>query len=200
MAKSLTVKKQERIRKKIKKIRDYLAYERKTFGGYDDSGGSRYVPPGLFIEIEDYKSALTYLRWFWKNFPDDCAYANFHLECAIIYFMNAKLREAENMIIKSVLSNIHSVNCFFGLPPVEISEHLKKIWEFQYRSENIIYHNTEDRFVAFSEWLTDFKNKSTYSHLINELISLRTALEAENNVLKRGIYIAQINNLNNWKF
>ena len=49
---------------KIKKYRGALAAERIRFGWFDDSGGRRYKILELYINIDDYKGALVYLRWF----------------------------------------------------------------------------------------------------------------------------------------
>jgi len=68
----MTPKQQARLQNKIKKIKSALAADKKHWGGYyHDGGGLRYLPPGLYIQLEDYSGGLRYLNWFKKNFPDD---------------------------------------------------------------------------------------------------------------------------------
>lgn len=86
----MTPKEIERIRLKIKKIRAALAAEKRKFGWYDDSRGMRYLPPQLFVKIQDYKGGLVYLRWFQKNFPDDIGFPDFLFEWTLILFKNGK--------------------------------------------------------------------------------------------------------------
>ena len=51
----MTPKQIERIQKKIKNIRKALYEEKRMFGGYHDGRGLRYVPPSLYLKIQDYK-------------------------------------------------------------------------------------------------------------------------------------------------
>ena len=64
----MTPKKQERIINKIKKIKAGLAADKKYWGGhYHDGQGLRYIPPQLYLELEDYSGGLRYFNWFKKN-------------------------------------------------------------------------------------------------------------------------------------
>jgi len=52
-------KQQERLQNKIKKIKAALAADKMHWGGYyHDGGGLRYVPPGLYIQLEDWSGGL----------------------------------------------------------------------------------------------------------------------------------------------
>ena len=55
----MTPKQIEKVQIKIKKIRAALAAEKRMFGCYDDSRGMRYLPPHLFVKIQDYKEDLS---------------------------------------------------------------------------------------------------------------------------------------------
>ena len=90
----MTIKQEERIRAKIAAIRREIAREKKQWGGYHDGRGLRYAPPQYFVEINDFKGAMTYFRWFQKNFPDDAAYCKFWFEWAWALFKNNKSKEA----------------------------------------------------------------------------------------------------------
>lgn len=63
-----------RIQTKIIKLRKILSAERALFGGYDDGAGRRYTILNLYVSIADYKGAVVYLRWFFKNFPGDSGF------------------------------------------------------------------------------------------------------------------------------
>jgi len=61
----MTEKQIERIRIKIARVKSALAAYKKRWGGYyDDSGGIRYMAPGLYLKIRDFKGAMNYFRWF----------------------------------------------------------------------------------------------------------------------------------------
>ena len=73
----MTDKQKEKIRDKIKKVKQTLAAEKRKFGGFDDSRGLRFVPMGLYVKIGDFDSGLKYLKWFKKNFPNDIGFPEF---------------------------------------------------------------------------------------------------------------------------
>jgi len=92
----MTTKQEERIRKKIAKIKKELADDKKHWGGfYHDGKGQRYLPPGYFIKLTDYKGGLRYLNWFSKTFPDDMGYPVFLFEWIVILFKTGKEIEAK---------------------------------------------------------------------------------------------------------
>jgi len=76
-----------RIQIKIIKLRKILAAERARFGFFDDSAGRRYTILNLYISIADYKGTAVYLRWFFKNFPDDSGFPFFWVEACMTYFI-----------------------------------------------------------------------------------------------------------------
>ena len=89
----MTPKQAERIKNKIKKIKTALAADKKRWGGfYDDSRGLRYIPPQLYIELNDFTGGLRYLNWFNKNFPDDSGYPDFLFEWTIVLFKTGRLK------------------------------------------------------------------------------------------------------------
>ena len=76
----MTPKQVERLRARNLNIKRTLASEKRKFGWYDDSRGLRYKPTKYFIQLQDYKDGLTYLRWFSRNFPDDAGFPDFLFE------------------------------------------------------------------------------------------------------------------------
>ena len=74
----MTEKQITRIKTKITKIKKGLAADKKHWGGYyHDGGGMRYMPPELYLQIQDYTGSLRYFNWFNKNFPDDAGHPVF---------------------------------------------------------------------------------------------------------------------------
>lgn len=97
----MTEKQEQRIRDKIKKVKSALAADRRFHNGYfDDSRGLRYVPPGLYLKIKDYKGAARYFNWFDKNFSTDIGYGTFLFEYALSSFKNKKIKIAGRKIME----------------------------------------------------------------------------------------------------
>lgn len=83
----------ERIQLKITKIKKELAADKKRWGGfYDDSRGLRYLPPELYLKIQDYSGALRYFNWFNKTVPEDSGFPVFLLEWAITFLKKVRLK------------------------------------------------------------------------------------------------------------
>ncbi len=73
----MTPKQTEKLKKKIADIKRILAAEKKSSAVMttaEDSGTSR---PVILYSWEDYKGGVTYLKWFYKNFPDDGGFPEF---------------------------------------------------------------------------------------------------------------------------
>jgi hypothetical protein len=96
----VTPKQAERLQTKISNIKRSLAAEKRKFGCYDDSRGLRYLPTKYFIQLQDYKGGLTYLRWFSKNFPDDGGFPDFLLNGQSSYSSAARLRKQQKRLLR----------------------------------------------------------------------------------------------------
>jgi hypothetical protein len=102
----MTPKQADRIRNKIIKIKKALAADKKRWGGfYDDSRGLRYLPPELYLKIEDYKGASRYFTWFEKNFPDDIGMPGFLFEWIVALYKTGKIKKAEKKALQTFFSN-----------------------------------------------------------------------------------------------
>lgn len=102
----MTDKQIERIKQTIKIYRARLAAEKRRFHGYFDNGGSRYIIPEFYLKIADYKGALTYFRWFTKEFPDDSGFPSLNLFWTLTFI---KIRKSTKLKVKLIkqLSQIH---------------------------------------------------------------------------------------------
>ncbi|MFN0047885.1 MAG: hypothetical protein ACKVOU_02040 [Cytophagales bacterium] len=102
----MTPKQIERIGNRIKQIKVALAADKKHWGGfYHDGRGLRYLPPQLYISIDDFAGALRYFNWFHKNFPSDSCYSTFLYEWTIVLFKTGRLKEAEKKALEVFCSD-----------------------------------------------------------------------------------------------
>jgi hypothetical protein len=166
-----------RIQTKIIKLRKILAAERARFGGYDDSSGRRYAILNLYVSIADYKGAFVYLRWFFKNFPDDSGFPFFWVEACITYFYNKKLDQARSMAFNAFAANPHTWEVFFtgtadkieGIDPSSNWEGLQLAMQLPYRAN-------QEQYVDFGSWLQDCLAEPKMQELIQTYFDLRLKL------------------------
>jgi hypothetical protein len=166
-----------RIQTKIIKLCKALAAERSRFGGYDDSAGRRYTILNLYVSIADYKGASVYLRWFFKNFPDDSGSPFFWVEACMTYFYNNKLDQARSMAFNAFVSDPTIWEVFFtgtvtkveGIEPSSNWEGLELALQLPYRAN-------QEQFVDFSSWLQDCLVEPKMQELIHTYFDLNLKL------------------------
>ena len=163
-----------RIKTKIIKLRKILAAERARFEGYDDSAGRRYTILNLYISIADYKGAAVYLRWFFKNFPDDAGYPFFWVEAYITYFYNNKLDRARSMAFNAFVSNPYTWEVFFTGIATEV-EGIKPSsnWEGLELALQLPYRVNQEHHGDFSSWLQDCLAEPKMQELIQTYFDLK---------------------------
>ncbi len=176
----MTPKQIERIQIKISKIKRELAADKKRHGGYfDDSRGLRYLPPELYLKLQDYKGALRYYNWFNKNFPDDSGFPIFLFEWSLTLFKNGKFKEAEKKVLETFFSNIYLIHKFLNKEylPIEISE--RSNWEISTLADSLIYTNSEIEFKDFSDWLSKFVDSEKFQKYASKFIEIEERLKTE---------------------
>lgn len=183
----MTPKQQERIKNKIKKIKAALAADKKYWGGqYHDGRGLRYMPPQLYIELNDFTGGLRYFNWFNKNFPDDSCYPDFLFEWTIILFKTGRLKEAEKKAFETFCSNTYLFDIFFGRQVTELKKYEGSNLETQKFADNqFCYSNTQDNLTDFSEWLDKFISTEKFILLGNKFLDIQKRLETENDTETR---------------
>ncbi|WP_026452695.1 hypothetical protein [Aequorivita capsosiphonis] len=182
----MTEKQEERVRAKIKKIRSALSADKRFHGGYfDDSRGLRYMPPELYLRINDYKGAARYFKWFDKNFPDDIGYGMFWFEYAISSFKNKKMEIAEKSILKSFMANDYLIEQFLGLPLKDRINNERSEWHRKQAIENFLYSEENPEFAEFSIWLKNFIESSEFLNFSNKYVDIEIKLKTETEVSKR---------------
>ncbi len=183
------------IEKKIARIKSALAADKRKWGAWDDSRGLRYLPPGLFIKIEDWEGGLKYLKWFAKNFPDDIGMPGFLFEWAVILFKCKKISEAKHKIFQTFYSNTYLLDFFLErtVIPVDKSE-----WSNLETPEYVRYFqysHKEPVLADFSKWLETIINTEEFSTMTDKFIELNIKLKREKDDEIRSYLFAQIRQL-----
>lgn len=176
----MTPKQLERLRTKIKSIRTTLAAEKRKYGGFDDSRGQRYAPPGLYIQIEDYAGGLRYLQWFQENFPDDVGYPDFLFEWTLILFKAGKTPAAEKKALETFCANTYLFDKFFGLPIIPIA---KQEWSNLCQpsfTDHFKYNNTHSGLADFAQWLAGVIAAERFQTFSSKYIDIYKKLKGEN--------------------
>ena len=152
----MTPKQSQRLIKKIADIKRALAAEKRTFGGYDDSRGLRYLPTRYYLQLADYKGGLAYTRWFAKTFPDDISFPDFLFEWAVLLFKSGKLEQAKAKIWQTFCANTYVLDKFVGHP---IQPLQKYEWSNLAQSGftvHFTYSHQQPELVDFSQWMGEF--------------------------------------------
>ena len=187
----MTERQIERVRFKIKRIRSALAAERRKFGCYDDSRGMRYLPPGLFIKIGDFKGGLTYLRWFNKNFPDDAGFPDFLFEWTIILFQNNKMIEAERKLLETFFSNSYVIDKFFEREIIPIRKSESSNIEKPGFCEYFKYSAKTLGLQDFILWCENFEKSEKFKKITTKFIELNKLLLDEHEIEMRKLILEQ---------
>jgi len=189
----MTLKQQEKILSKIKKIKAALAADKRRWGGvYDDSRGLRYMPPQLYIKIGDYTESLKYLTWFHKNFPDDSGFPDFLFEWTIILFKSGRDKEAEKKAFQTYCRNTYVFDKFFGRPikPIDKSEY-SNFEEPDFAIKYFDYSCMQDNLSDFAEWLDKFTQSEVFIRLSQKFIDIQKRLKTEQDTKIRHSLIEQ---------
>lgn len=176
----MTEKQAERLRLKIKQAKAALAADKRRWGGfYDDSRGLRYVPPGYYIKLGDWKEGVKYLKWFAKNFPDDGGYPTFLFECAIILFKSGDVKLAEKKVFQVFRSNTYVIEKFFGNAIIPIDKYENSNISITAYAETFFYSCDEDYLADFSNWLLDFTKTEKFVTASQKFVDLYKRLKTE---------------------
>lgn len=192
----MTEKQEQRIRDNIKKIRSTLAAEKRFHKGYfDDSRGLRYVSPGLYLKIKDYKGAARYFNWFDKNFSRDMGYGTFWFEYAISSFKNKKIKMAERKILESFMSNDYLIDQFLGHPLKDRINNFYSDYNRETATEHFPYLKEDPEFAEFSDWLRGFIETPVFLNISKEFINIAIKLKTETVETKRSALVDRTRHL-----
>jgi len=175
----MTPSESDKLKKKIADTKRILAAEKRKFGCYDDGRGIRYLPTGYFIQLGDYASGLAYLKWFYKNFPDDGGFPEFLFESAILLFKTGRRKEAENAAFRTFCSNPYWIDRFLGKPliPLDIW-HPSNLTTMEY-TQALAYSGKQPDLADFSEWLSDLTSTEDFVRRCARYIDIYARLKTE---------------------
>ena len=175
----MTPKQIEKIQNKIAKIKRALAADKRQWGCYDDSRGLRYLPPALYLKLQDYRGAMRYFNWFDKNFPDDAGYPIFLFEWLITLFKNGKHKEAEKMALKTFFADTYLLDNFLGKETLnlQITEHSNL--ENSALVENLNYEQNDEVLQDFTKWLSEFVLSEKFYLYAHEFLEIERRLKTE---------------------
>ena len=193
----MTPKQKERLQNKIKKIKASLAADKKHWGGYyHDGGGLRYLPPGLYIQLEDWSGGLRYLNWFKKNFPDDAGFPDFLFQWTLILFKKGKLKEAEKKAFETFTQNTYLFDKFFDREVIPIDKWEGSLLESAgFAIEHFHYSAEKEEFMDFAAWLDRLTQTKRFIQLSTAYIETSKKLMHEDDPDKRGDLLEQASHL-----
>lgn len=177
MSKPLTPKQAERLREQIAGVKRRLAAEKRRFGDYDDSGGYRYLPPKLYVQLGDYAGGLRYTRWFDKNFGDDIGYPDFLFEWTILLFKNGRLKDAEQKAAQTYCCNTYLFDKFFGRPLVPRGMWERSNLEMPYLAEQLPYSSQQPELADFADWLGQLEGTAKFTAFAARFIGIGQQLK-----------------------
>ena len=186
MTTTLTLKQTERLRGQIAAVKRRLAAEKRRFGAFDDSGGWRYLPPKLYVQLGDHAGGLRYVRWFDKNFADDIGYPDFLFEWIILLFQNGRLKEAERKAVQTYCGNTYLFDKFFGRPLVSIAKWEGSNLEMPYLAEQLPYASQQPELADFAAWLGQFERTEQFATFAASFVALRQQLQVAEGYETRG--------------
>ena len=191
----MTPKQKERLNAKILNIKRTLAAERRKYGGYDDSRGLRYLPTRYFIQLQDYKGGLTYLRWFTKNFPDDAGFPDFLFEWTIIQFKNGQTKEAAKKSFETFCANTYLFDKYFGKPITPIDKWEGSNLEIPAFTDYFEYSSDQPELADFTEWLQNLVATEDFKTRSSKYIDIYKRLKTENDQETRRYLLMQARQL-----
>jgi hypothetical protein len=185
----------ENIKEKIRKLRAQLAAEKKRFGGYFDNRGIRYDLPELYLKLGDYKGAMTYFRWFSREFSDDVGFPFFLLFWSFTHYKNKHEKDAVRLAYRTAFSNTYLIDLLCGKPVVSIdkaelggSETLKYAEDIAEWCNSLI---TKD----FKTWLCSLHETEEFRSNLNRFISLQKLIKDEDAYELRSRLIDEVTRL-----
>jgi len=175
----MTPKETEKYKKYIADVKRALAAEKRKFGAYHDGRGMRYYPPKAYIKLQDYKGGLTYLKWFYKNFPDDIGFPDFLFEWTFILFKTDNLKEAERKAFQTFCANTYLFDKFLNLPIVPIEKYEYSNMDIPEFTDTFEYSSNRSEFSDLGQWLAKYLASKKFIQLKIKFIDLKIRIKAE---------------------
>jgi hypothetical protein len=138
----------------------------------------------LYLQIADYKGAITYKKWFDKNFPDDIGDAMISMNWAIGYHGLGKTKEAEVYTIHTSFQNIylHGFLLDRSVERIDIYEPGYDLLEYT-KSQIKEFRKVVTK--SYLDWLSGFVETDVYKIPINRFIAISKLLKDESDPKSR---------------
>lgn len=176
----MTPRQTARLQEKIKQIKAALAADKKRWGGfYDDSRGLRYLPPRYYLQLGDYAGGLRYVKWFHKNFEDDCGFPDFLFEWTVILFKTGKLKDAAQKAFQTYCRNTYLFDKFFARPIVPIEKGEYSNLEIPSYVNYFTYSHLQPDLADFSEWLQALISSEKFISASAQFVEIQKRLKTE---------------------
>ncbi len=174
----MTEKQVDRVKATIAKYKKALADDKKYWGGdYHDGQGIRYMIPGKYVQIADYKGGLRYLNWFKKNLPEDFGDPLFLFESALIFFKCNRLKDAELKVHHTFFSNTYLLDFFLEKEPLQPEKHDESRWQFEAAAKHLPYKKSQPELMDFAQFVEEVLQSRQFLDKANEYTSIQQQIE-----------------------
>ncbi len=152
----------------------------------------RYLPTRYYVQLADFAGGLTYLRWFWRNFPTDVGFADFLFEATIILCKQGKLLEAARQATATFRADRQLLTHFLGqpAPPAEAWENAPLAAEAYARYFATLGSPATLQDVA--EWVSELTSTAAFRTCAQQFSDLHRQLHGEQDGAKRRHLVAQL--------
>lgn len=167
----MTPSEKQKLEDEIERIKASIETELQLLDGYNDELREVYLPIQYYLQMEDYKAGLKYLRWYQKIVHGDVGAPDFIFECAVILYMNGKFKEAKRKALEAYFNNTYIFDKFFGrqLIPVDKLES----WDNE-KPEYLAYFkysSTLSQLDEFTKWLKGFEQSAKFQSISKRFIA-----------------------------
>ena len=167
----MTPDEKQELEDQIERIKASIETEVQLLDGFNDELREVYLPVQYYLEMEDYKAGLKYLRWYQKIVHGDVGAPDFIFECAVILFMNGKIKEAKGKALETFFNNTYIFDKFFGRELIQIDK--LESWDDE-KPEYLVdfkYSSTQPKLAAFTQWLTEFEQSTKFQSISKRFIA-----------------------------
>ncbi len=185
------------IRDRIKRHERDLRKEKKLFGGFDDSSGTRYLLAPYYTLLSEWRGAVKSNKWFEKNFPDDVGDPFQFICTTLAYYKTGDMTNAERLLQKTMFSSVYLVPRLLGqtLEPLDVEPYSSSetaayldyappeywaLWDEEALAwisntyENEQFVQLRERYIEIEKQLKDEPAGPTRSELVDEKNKLIT--------------------------
>lgn len=191
----MTPKQTQRLVKKIADIKRTLAAEKRTFGGYDDSRGLRYLPTRYYLQLGDYAGGLSYTRWFAKSFPDDSGFPDFLFEWSVLLFKAGKIAQARAKVWQTYCANTYVLAKFLGQPVHPIDKYEWSAMAQPGFADYFVYSSQQAELLDFSQWLAELMLTDVFRSRQARFLVIHQRLATESDQEMRQYLLAEVDQL-----